>query len=551
MTDYDRAAAAFDTPGPVPEWASEPHSVMSYRYVDENEDLLYTVHRGADKSFRQQAADGIWKMTGVRLVLFGLPDVLKAAADGKTIHVNEGEKDVCALTFSGHVATTAPGGAKAKWRPEYTESLKGAKEVVIWQDKDKPGREHTAEVAESLKTAGIPYRIVEARAGKDAWDHLTAGWTVEDAVPVTEGPTPLERMRSKLIDREGLRKIKPKPYLIKGWVDRNSPTRINGDPGSGKSLISLDMAACIGLGIPWCGCPTRKGKVIYVIAEGVEGFTKRADAWEMHHKREIENVLFYPEPIQILGRTNGVLTESEEWAVFRELCREEEPDLVILDTQRRVTGAAAENDNTDLQTAVNCLDDMRRETGATWMLVHHTPKNGTGGSGAGAVRASLDTELETSKKDKGLSARFLLENTKEKDHEDGTKLTFELKQYVTHEGDPNRFADDERQTSVVLVPAVAEAPPDDLLPGFDDGPASHQKLAGIIRAVWKNGVVIKSEVKSVATVAKAPAKAPMSQSTFYVAWDELIASGLVTPCVNGKGVESRTHFDVRTSGEQQ
>ncbi len=147
--------------------------VASYDYVDENGTLLYQVVRFEPKDFRQRRPDGsggwVWKMGDVRRVLYRLPAVIEAVKAGRTVYVAEGEKDVATLVSFGLDATCNPGGA-GKWRPEYSETLRGA-HVVILPDADKPGREHAAGIAAALSGVAADVCIVELPVGKDvtAW----------------------------------------------------------------------------------------------------------------------------------------------------------------------------------------------------------------------------------------------------------------------------------------------------------------------------------------------------------------------------------------------
>lgn len=173
----------------APAWASHDYNGESrqYPYCDESGALLYTVIRKPGKQFRQKAADGTWSLRGVRRVLYRLPEVIDAVKAGRTVHLVEGEKDTDALRLEGHTATCNSGGAK-QWRDELADSLTGASEVVIWQDKDDPGREWARQVSASMAKRSIPHRVVEAAHGKDAYDHLAAGYAVDQAVPAEGEP---------------------------------------------------------------------------------------------------------------------------------------------------------------------------------------------------------------------------------------------------------------------------------------------------------------------------------------------------------------------------
>ncbi|MDD5677884.1 MAG: DUF5906 domain-containing protein, partial [Kiritimatiellae bacterium] len=161
--------------------------VKTYDYTNAAGNLLFQVVRFDPKGFRQRHPDGIggwiWKMKGIERVLYRLPAVLEAVKAGRGIHICEGEKDVDALSRLGLCATTNAGGA-GKWLPQYTETLTGAK-VIIIADRDEPGRNHAALVVASLQGKAASVKVLELpdRDGhtvKDAHDWLASGGTVEE-----------------------------------------------------------------------------------------------------------------------------------------------------------------------------------------------------------------------------------------------------------------------------------------------------------------------------------------------------------------------------------
>lgn len=164
-----------------------------YIYRDENGELLFRVVRGRGKRFYQERfEDGGWKKglaRNTQRVLYNMPAVMDAATHRKVVFVVEGEKDADALIAQGVTATTNPGGA-GKWRDEYSFMLMGVRYVVIIWDNDQqdpktgryPGQEHALQVEASLKTCGVPVRLARASEGKDVFDHLAAGRTVDQLV---------------------------------------------------------------------------------------------------------------------------------------------------------------------------------------------------------------------------------------------------------------------------------------------------------------------------------------------------------------------------------
>jgi hypothetical protein len=192
------------------DWTPRGTAIATYRYTDEAGRLLFAVCRTADKQFPQWRPDPSattgrrWSLkdraTGkpaVRLVPYRLPKVLQAAAAAQVIYVVEGEKDVHAVEAAGGVATCNPGGAgPGRWREEYAAALFGASLVVVVADRDGPdpnrpangykGQRHARRIARSLRARGIPVRLVIAAVGKDAADHLAAGYGLGDLAPLPD-----------------------------------------------------------------------------------------------------------------------------------------------------------------------------------------------------------------------------------------------------------------------------------------------------------------------------------------------------------------------------
>jgi hypothetical protein len=59
---------------------------------------------------------------------------------------------------------------------------------------------------------------------------------------------------------------------------------VYGESGAGKTFFVFDMVATIARGVDWRGRKVKKGRVIYVAAEGVGGFRKRLNAYASHHE---------------------------------------------------------------------------------------------------------------------------------------------------------------------------------------------------------------------------------------------------------------------------
>jgi putative DNA primase/helicase len=162
--------------------------VATYDYRDVNGTLVYQVLRYQPKDFRQRRPNGAggwtWNLKDTPRLLFRLPELIVGVAASETVYVTEGEKDALAIVAAGGIATCNSGGA-GKWRAE-CNSYFAAANVIIVADKDGPGRKHAERVRDNLEPIAATVCIVEAKEGKDAADHLAAGFGLDQFVAVRE-----------------------------------------------------------------------------------------------------------------------------------------------------------------------------------------------------------------------------------------------------------------------------------------------------------------------------------------------------------------------------
>ncbi|GAA2100600.1 hypothetical protein GCM10009801_73240 [Streptomyces albiaxialis] len=119
--------------------------------------------------------------------LYRTPE-LAAAPRGSRVYLVEGEKGADLLAARGELATTKPGNARSKWRPEHTPLLVG-QHVIIIADRDTPGYACAHAAREALlhdaASVAVVHTPVEGK-GADIEEHLDAGLGLEDLVAVPE-----------------------------------------------------------------------------------------------------------------------------------------------------------------------------------------------------------------------------------------------------------------------------------------------------------------------------------------------------------------------------
>ena len=362
-----------------------------YDYVNALGASLFQVVRFRPKDFRQRRSDGrggwLWNVEGVELVPYRLPEVITAVGAGDTVYIAEGEKDVEALRAVGQVSTCNAMGAE-KWRDSYSAHLAGAT-VVIVRDKDDAGTRHARQVFASVRKVAASVRVVEARSGKDAADHLAAGHSVDQFVPVwpvadlrAHDPVAWKRraLRMSLDATDPLREIKANESLSRP-EEPTWPTGLGdtwgrlpnlrgvaivvGVPSSGKSVLAL------GSGID----AARAGwDVVYLSCEMAEmPFVKRVRARCGEHVP----VTFHLVDVGFGASIDKLLSWIEEQISVR-------PTLVIFDSVSSFCDQAEQQENTDphgtvlLKKLVMWAINVRRATDGqvSFMLLAEASKEG-------------------------------------------------------------------------------------------------------------------------------------------------------------------------------
>lgn len=170
-------------------------TVAAYNYTTATQRFLAQKLRCNRKDFAWRRPDPAkkngWAYTrkGVDVRLYR-PDVVAwAVREERVLYLAEGEKDVEAFLAREIPATCSPDGAwvepdrAGKWRPEYTEMLRGA-HLCIVADRDQDGRAHADNVAKAVIDVVASLEVVVAAEGKDAHDHFAAGRTLSEFVGV-------------------------------------------------------------------------------------------------------------------------------------------------------------------------------------------------------------------------------------------------------------------------------------------------------------------------------------------------------------------------------
>ena len=453
--------AKIDLPPTQPVQTGRARIVATYDYTDEDGELLYQAVRYDPKDFRQRAPnpDGSWSWSikGVKRVLYRLPEVLAAVAEGKPIYICEGEKDVEAARSLGLVATCnamgADNGTGNKWFPEFATALKGA-DVVVIPDQDEAGIRHAEWVISTLRGTAKSVRVANPRSGKDLAEWVSLGATVAeietsavDAFEMDEAvPLKPERVGFQFLDVSDLiTDIKPIQWLVRDYFERDAISLIYGPPACGKSFFAIDIVCSIAMGVEWMGHKTHAGPVFYIAGEGHNGLARRFKAWEVARGHKIEQGRIFKSAgaLSILDEEEVQLMVEAIEAYIEQTGSV--PAIVVVDTLARNFGAGDENSTEDMSRFIDHIDRyIRKRWQCNVLIVHHSGHNAERARGSSALKAAVDSEIEVTKDESG---NVKIKATKMKDAELPNELLLKLKSVEL----PNVFDEDGKQvTSAIL-----------------------------------------------------------------------------------------------------
>jgi hypothetical protein len=217
-------------------------------------------------------------------------------------------------------------------------------------------------------------------------DDDDVGDVFADRGPPEPALSRLDSLRGALLDSAGLDTIAEPVPLVDRLLYGDSLAWLYGKRGHGKSFVSLDLAGHVAAGLGWHGHATKRGPVLYVVAEGKAGLRQRVRAWEDHHGATIA-VAFQPARVRL----------PADAAMLGQQAAELDAVLVIIDTQARVATGLDENSSRDMGLLVDAAETIREACGACVLLVHHEPRNGEHPRGHSTIDGAATTLLRVVK----------------------------------------------------------------------------------------------------------------------------------------------------------
>ena len=334
------------------------------------------------------------------------------------VFVAEGEKDCDNLHKLGYNAASGEDGAgRGKWRPEYTEQLKGLP-ICIFQDNDKIGKDYAQETAAALHGVASSVQVLDL---SQVWPKVPEKGDISDLI-AQFGPEKSCDMIAQLIsttpeweascdqNRPTLETItaadlqqKDLPS-IKFIVDRLLSVGLNilaSPPKYGKSWMVLALCLAVASGGRFLGYTTNQCGCLYLALEDSQRRLKTRMNKLLAGKAAPGGFHFatMARPID-----NGLFDELEDF-----LKKHPDTGLIVVDTLQRVRGASHGKEGAyaaDYR-EVGALKAFADQHNVALLLVHHLRKMKDDGdpfnmiSGTNGIMGAADTTMVLTKEKRG------------------------------------------------------------------------------------------------------------------------------------------------------
>ena len=356
-----------------------PQIVATYNYPGGVQKLRYS-----DKHFGWRQPDGkggwIWNRRGVKPSLY----ISGELSDG--IAVVEGEKDADNLHRLGWDAVSgADGAGPGKWKPEYTEQLKGLS-VCIFQDNDDVGKAYAQETAAALHDACKSVYLFDL---SKVWPDIPLHGDVSDLIEkfgdekacemiaqlATSTPEWEPPKEPDIFDSFGFYSVpdltpeekKPPEFIVDGMIPCGM-TFLSGAPKIRKSFMALQIASAVATGSPFLSHNTTQCDVAYLDLEGSKSRVSfRAERMSMKIPR---NVFITNSITERLA--DGLVDKLRQLHRARPSIR-----LIIIDTYSRARGMARSGGANAYDADVAFLEPVQRmalEENIAVVFIHHDKK---------------------------------------------------------------------------------------------------------------------------------------------------------------------------------
>lgn len=370
-----------------------------------------------------------------------------AIAEGRTVLLNEGEKDAETSVLLGYCGTTTSCGSK-HWTPAHAENFRDA-DVVICLDNDEAG-DRADKLATSLRGIARRIRVLDFAEHVPEFVHKgdITDWVekfggnaaklgeILNKLPDWRPPPPKSAFNAAHVaEVEERRKRRRHSWLVQDLIELGGTCSFSGFSEAGKTFVILELSFCVARGLKFFGCDVQQGLVIYQVGEGELGFEKRIEGYFQDRgitDRSAIPFIYLPKKINLFvddKDTDALIAESKAWVEFYGV----KLRLLVIDTWNKATRGANEISGQDNGKILERVERIATELDTTVIVIDHLSAQGKlrgHGSKTGDVANTVTVE-KTDRKDRNGRVVRRIVFGKNKDGEGGVSRAFILRQVVT------------------------------------------------------------------------------------------------------------------------
>lgn len=334
---------------------------------------------------------------------------------------------------------------------------------------------HEMEASELISEAAADYRREQVIGRRGAGGRSSA---VAEADSITSG----RQRRFKLEAFDGISFDSNEEWLVQGVLPRRGVAAIFGKPATHKSFIVCDIALRIAAGLDWAGRHVFQSPVIYIAAEGANGFRKRLNGFRERFKEMPPSTPFYMlSTAPNLGAEKGDIEELIS-VIGSEVVT---PGLIVVDTLSQTLGSADENGSGMVQFVANA-QRLAEHFNCLVVVVHHA---GHGDDkrmrGHSSLHAAMDVVISCARNKERLSSTLAIQ--KLKDEKSDLRLQVKLERIIV--GNDKEGA----EVSTLFIKSVEEIAAD---ASFRDAPQKLPEMSRLLINAIKSCVTDHGEAFS-------------------------------------------------------
>lgn len=190
----------------------------------------------------------------------------------------------------------------------------------------------------------------------------------------------------------------PYEWLVKGILPAKERTIVYGEPQSGKSFWTLDMALAVARGTSFFGHKVQQAGVIYCAFEGGKGFANRVNAYRYGHDLQDEDVPFVilTKDADLFGSpetVDALIAEIQHWQQTFHDELGQDVGLIVFDTVSACTPGMDENSGNDMGRFLAHGRTIAKSLNSALVFIHHVPKGGQTPRGSGKLTGDLEAAI--------------------------------------------------------------------------------------------------------------------------------------------------------------